>query len=119
MADTSLLWASQGIYVLLVILNTWLWGTAINGLGQFQMSLSFVWRLGTNLYFVLAMLTALSATVVTYYARASLGFAKGSLFYSLGTVALVLTSYYLLHERFTFTQGAGIALIMVGVVLLS
>lgn len=113
------LWGTNAISIVLVVLNTLFWGYAIKQTGQIDFSLTFLWRLGTNPWFILAIFTALVSTVVTYAARQSLGLAKGSLFYSLGTVALVITSYAVFGERFTWTQGIGVALIMIGVVLVS
>ena len=117
--NSLVLWGTQGLYILFVVLNTWLWGLTINQIGQMQLSATFFTRIIATPTFDLAMIAALSATFVTYYARASLGQAKGSLFYSLGTVALVATSYYTLGERFTMSQALGIVLIMAGVVLVS
>ena len=122
MTPISTLWLSNGISVGLVVVNTICWGLAIRQIspgGNVQYSLAFLWRLGTNPYFILAMLSAVAATVVQYCARASLGLAKGGLFYSVGTVALILTSYFAFGERFTWTNALGVILIMSGTVLVT
>ena len=118
MTDTTL-WLTNGASIILVVLNTLFWGYAINQVGTIHYDLSFIWKLGTNPWFILAISTSLVSTFVTYYARSTLGLAKGSLFYSLGTVALILTSYAAFHETFTLRQGIGVVAIMVGVVLVS
>jgi drug/metabolite transporter (DMT)-like permease len=108
--------------VALVVVNTVFWGLAIRQVtpgGSVQYNLQFVLKLGTNPYFILAMVSALAATLVQYYARATLGLAKGGLFYSLGTVALVFTSYFAFGEKFTWENALGIILIMVGTVLVT
>jgi drug/metabolite transporter (DMT)-like permease len=86
--------------------------------GDFSLSLSFLWRLGTNPYFVVAMLTALAGVVVTYVGRSSIGLGKAALFYGVGTIALVVTSHVAFGEKFDAIQIIGAALVLSGTILL-
>ena len=118
LSPTALLWLSNLAYVGITVVNTVAWGFAIRQVGAFDFSLSFVWKLGTNLYFLAAVFTALVGVFVTYVGRYSIGLGKAGLFYGVGTIALILTSHLVFGEKFDNLQIIGAALVLGGAVLL-
>lgn len=113
------IWLANGAFVLLTIFNTIFWGYSIQSVGAFTMSISFLLKLGTNFWFILAMISALAATIFTYYILATIGIAKGRLFLTTGSIAVIITSYFVFHEQFTQKSWIGIILVLIGAVLLS
>lgn len=103
---------------MIAAVGTLFWGYAVRSVGKFQLNTDFLWRLGTNPWFIFAMLSALSGTVVTYYVIAALGVAKGRLFLSVQSIAILVTSYFVLGEQFTTYNIAGVVLVLIGALLL-
>lgn len=114
----EMLWISNLTYVGLVVINTVAWGFAIKQVGTFGLNLAFLWKLGTNPFFIVALLTALVGVLATYVGRASIGLGKASLFYGVGTMATVITSHLVFGEKFDSYQIIGAAMVMAGAVLL-
>ena len=112
------LWTANGIAFALSALNTIFWGYSIKAVGKFQLTLNFLLRLGTNPWFILAMATALSSTVITYFVISAIGIAKGRLFLTTGSIAVVITSYLVFGEYFTYENMLGVALVLIGAALL-
>lgn len=118
MPPLETLWFSNAAFVVLSVINTLAWGYAIKEVGAFSFTPQFLWRLGTNPYFIAALLTALVGVVATYVGRSSIGLGKASLFYGVGTISIVLTSHLVFGEKFDNYQILGAALVMGGSVLL-
>ena len=112
------LWAANVLAFILSAVNTVFWGYSIKAVGRFQVSADFLWRLGTNPWFILAMAAALSSTVITYYVISTIGIAKGRLFLTTGSIAVVITSYLVFGEKFTYENMLGVAMVLIGAALL-
>lgn len=103
---------------LLAALNTVFWGYAIKEVGSPRLSLGFAFNLIFNKWFILAMVTAFIASILSYIILRELGILIGRFFLSLQSVAIVLASILVLREQPTMNDWIGIALIIMGVMLL-
>jgi len=110
-------WAIGVAVALLAALNAIFWGYTIKEVGDLQPTISFFSRLVFNRWFILAMASAFTASLFSYVVLKEMGVLAGRFFLSLGTVATILACTLVLGERLTIRDWAGIALIMVGVLL--
>lgn len=88
-------------------------------MGGFQLSAQFLWKLGMNPWFLMAMGSALAASLVSYFVIASIGIAKGRLFLTTANVAYLVTSYFVFGEKFSPDNLLGVAFVLVGASLLT
>ena len=110
-------WALGVAVALLAALNAIFWGYTIKEVGDLQPTISFFSRLVFNRWFILAMASAFTASLFSYVVLKEMGVLAGRFFLSLGTAATILACTLVLGERLTIRDWAGIALIMVGVLL--
>jgi drug/metabolite transporter (DMT)-like permease len=110
-------WVLSLAVALLTAVNAICWGYAIREVGDPQLSLNFLLTLVFNRWFILAMASAFTAALLSYAVLREMGVLAGRFFLSLGTVATILACTLVLGERLTLEEWVGIALIMLGVML--
>jgi drug/metabolite transporter (DMT)-like permease len=113
----AVVWAVGVAVALLAALNAIFWGYTIKEVGDLQPTIGFFFRLVFNRWFILAMASAFTASLFSYVVLKEMGVLAGRFFLSLGTAATILACTLVLGERLTIRDWAGIALIMVGVLL--
>jgi drug/metabolite transporter (DMT)-like permease len=117
--NTVVVWGLNFLVFGLAFVNTIFWGFAIKSIGTPAISLSFLFKLVFNPWFILAMFSALSASLLTYGILFSLGVARGRFFVSISFIATILAAVLVLHENFDLKQGLAMILILIGAVLLA
>ncbi len=110
-------WILSVIIALLVALNTVFWAYCIRDVGDPQFTLSFLFRLIFNEWFIGAMASAFVAALLSYMILRGMGVLAGRFFLSLSIVATILVGTLVLGEHLTWKEWVGIALIVVGVLL--
>lgn len=115
---SKLTWALGAIAALLAVIDTLCWGYCTREVGSPQLSLSFFFELVFNKWFIAASVAGFVATPVNYAILKEMGVLVGRFFLSLNTVAMILTCTFVLGEKPTTTEWLGIALILMGVLLL-
>jgi undecaprenyl phosphate-alpha-L-ara4N flippase subunit ArnE len=115
---TQLIWFLGISIALLTALNTISWGFAIREIGDPQLSPEFLLRLIFNKWYLLALASALVASILSYAVLREMGVLVGRFFLSLSMVAVILASTFVLGEKLTSKEWIGVAIIMIGVVLI-
>jgi drug/metabolite transporter (DMT)-like permease len=115
---TPLIWTLGILIALLTALNTISWGFAIREVGDPQLSLDFLLRLVFNKWYILALASALVASILSYAVLREMGVLVGRFFLSLSMVAVVLASTLVLGEKLTSKEWIGVTIIMIGVLLI-
>ena len=113
-----LMWIINISGAMLAFINAVSWGYAIGNVGDFELSLSFIIKLVFNKWFILAMTSAFTASILSYVVLKEMGVLAGRFFLSLGIVATILACTLVLGERLTFREWIGISLIIAGVMLM-
>jgi drug/metabolite transporter (DMT)-like permease len=113
------LWLSNGMVCAIVVFNAFCWGRIKKSLGQFQLNFPFLIKLAFNKFFIGILALGVFNAFVTYYAQAILGVASGQFFYYFGTPVIMVASYFYLGERYDRAHVVGIALILIGAILIS
>lgn len=113
------LWGSNLVSCLLVVINTLAWGYTIHAVGLFTPTLGFFMSLGLTPWFYVALGSGFVGLFVVYHGQVRIGIAKAALFYNTGTVALLITSHFLLNEAYSPWQLMGAGTIMAGGFLVS
>lgn len=113
-----MLWALGVIIALLAAANTVFWGYTIRELGDPHLTLNFLFELAFNKWFILAMISAFIASLLSYAVLREMGVLAGRFFLLLGTVAMILAGTIVLGEQLTWREWIGIVLIMIGVMLI-
>ena len=113
----QLIWFLGISIALLTALNTISWGFAIREIGDPQFSLDFLLRLVFNKWYVLALASALVASILSYAVLWEMGVLVGRFFLSLGVVATILAGTLALGEELTPKEWAGVVLIIIGILL--
>jgi len=103
---------------LLTAINTICWGYAIRDVGDPQITLKFLFRLLINKWFILALISAFLASLLSYGVLKEMGILAGRFFLSLGIVATILACTLVLGEKLTVKELIGVTLITVGVILI-
>jgi len=112
------MWALNVLIAILAALNTLFWGLCIREVGSPSMSLDFLFKLGFNRFFILALASAFIASLLTYSVLASLGVMRGRFFLATGAIATILVAHFILGERMEPIHWLGIGLILIGALLL-
>jgi len=112
-------WVLNAIVFLLGMANTLFWGYAVRNVGEPSFNFGFLLKLGFNPFFLLALLTALCSTLVSYSILSSLGIARGRFFVATTYIAVVVTSVIFLGEKLTVKEYLGVALILAGTILVA
>jgi drug/metabolite transporter (DMT)-like permease len=115
---TPLIWTLGILIALLTALNTISWGFAIREIGDPQLSLDFLLRLVFNKWYLLALASALVASILSYAVLREMGVLVGRFFLSLSMVAVILASTFVLGEKLTSKEWIGVTIIMIGVLLI-
>jgi drug/metabolite transporter (DMT)-like permease len=113
----ALTWVLNTSVALLAAINAVAWGHAIREVGDPQLSLSFLLRLIFNKWFILAMVVAFIAAILSYAILREMGVLAGRFFLSLQIAATVLVATLILGERLTPREWIGVLLIIVGAIL--
>jgi undecaprenyl phosphate-alpha-L-ara4N flippase subunit ArnE len=113
-----MIWILGISIALLTALNTISWGFAIREIGDPQLSFDFLLRLLFNKWYVLALASALITSILSYAVLREMGVLVGRFFLSLSMVAVILASTFILGEKLTSKEWIGVAIIMIGVVLI-
>jgi len=82
------------------------------------MSLDFLFKLGFNRFFILALASAFIASLLTYPVLASLGVMRGRFFLATEAIATILVAHFVLGERMEPIHWLGLGLILIGTLLL-
>ncbi|MEM4655249.1 MAG: hypothetical protein QXL34_07175 [Thermosphaera sp.] len=112
------IWMITTIIALLSAINAIAWGFVIRELGEPELATEFVIRLVFNKYFILAMVSAFAASILSYVILRELGVMAGRLFLSLSTVATMIVSIVVLRESYDLKTWIGISLMIVGSLIL-
>jgi drug/metabolite transporter (DMT)-like permease len=75
-------------------------------------------RLVFNKWYLLALASALVASILSYAVLKEMGVLVGRFFLSLIIVAVILASMFVLGEKPTSKEWIGVTIIMIGVVLI-
>jgi len=113
----ALIWVLNILVALLAAINAIAWGYTIREVGDPQLSLSFLLKLVFNKWFILAMMSAFTAALLSYIVLRELGVLAGRFFLSLSVVTTVVACTLILGEQLTLKQWIGLVLIIVGVIL--
>jgi len=112
------LWMLNVVIALLSAINTIAWGFVIRELGDPKLTIEFVIRLVFNKYFILAMVSAFAASVLSYVILREFGVLAGRFFLSLSTVAIIIASIIVLGESYDLKTWIGVSLIIIGSLIL-
>lgn len=115
---TSLVWVLGILIALLTAFNTISWGFAIREVGDPQLSLDFLLRLALNKWYVLALASALVASILGYVVLREMGVLVGRFFLGISVVTTILASTLVLGEKISLKEWIGIALVLAGIVVL-
>lgn len=118
MKDLITMWVLSVAIATLSAINTICWGFAIREIGDPQLSINFIFKLLFNRFFIMAMVSALLATLLSYVVLSSMGVLAGRFFLSLQAVATVIVCTLVLGERLTLSGWIGVILIIAGVLLI-
>jgi undecaprenyl phosphate-alpha-L-ara4N flippase subunit ArnE len=116
--SSAMLWLVNIAVALLATINTIAWGLCIKEVGDPKPSIEFLAKLILNKWFVLAMASAFTASILSYIVLQKMGVLAGRFFLALGIITTILVGTLVLGEKLTLREWAGIALIMVGVFLI-
>jgi drug/metabolite transporter (DMT)-like permease len=116
---TPLIWTLGILIALLTALNTISWGFAIREVGDPQLSLDFLLRLVFNKWYVLALASALVASILSYAVLREMGVLVGRFFLSLSMVVMILAGTLVLGEKLTLKEWVGMFLILAGSLLVA
>lgn len=102
----------------LVGLNTLFWGWTIEEVGQPTVSLKFLYTLLFNRWFILAMASGFSVSILSYWLYADMGVMLGRFFMTLSAIAIVIVGALILKESINIEQAIGMVLIILGALLI-
>ncbi len=98
--------------------GTYCWGNVIKEVGSPEVSLKFFVSLFSNRYYIMAISSGLFASVLRFTVLKKMGILSGSFFLSLSSIINVLTMVYVLGEETTRRTWLGIAIIILGSIIL-
>jgi drug/metabolite transporter (DMT)-like permease len=102
----------------LVGLNTLFWGWTIEEVGQPTVSLKFLYTLLFNRWFILAMASGFSVSILSYWLYADMGVMLGRFFMTLSAIAIVIVGALILKESINIEQAIGMVLIILSALLI-
>lgn len=118
MSPAATIWLVALLVVVLVGVNTFLWGSALREVGRPDVSVGFLLKLFLNGWFILAMVTGFTVAVLSYWVYSELGVMLGRFFLSMSIVSIVIVGRFLLNEAVTIQQWIGVALVIAGALLI-
>jgi len=113
-----MLWLVNIAVALLAAVNTIAWGFCVREVGDPKPSIGFLIRLAFNKWFIVAMASAFTASILSYIVLQRMGVLAGRFFLALQMISTILAAYIVLRERLSLWKWIGIATIVVGVILL-
>jgi drug/metabolite transporter (DMT)-like permease len=116
--NSTTLWLVNIVTALLAAVNTVAWGFCIKEVGDPKPSIEFLVRLAFNKWFILAMASAFTTSILSYIVLQRMGVLAGRFFLTLQMISTILAAYLVLGERLSLWKWIGMATIMVGVILL-
>jgi len=90
---------------------------ALNTFGKFQWSFAFFKTVFTNIPFALSGITIATASLIWVYVLKKFEFSLAYPMISISYVFGLLAAYFIFHEPIVWTRWLGVAVIIVGVVL--
>ncbi|OYT57593.1 MAG: hypothetical protein B6U76_00510 [Desulfurococcales archaeon ex4484_217_2] len=114
----SIVWFLNVLIAFLAAINAICWGYAIREVGDPSFNLEFLFTLIFNKWFIAAMLSAFTASLLSYTIMRQMGVLVGRFFISLSIVSTILACTLVLGEKLTVKEWVGIALIIIGVLIL-
>jgi drug/metabolite transporter (DMT)-like permease len=114
----AMLWLVNIAVALLAAINTVAWGFCVREVGDPKPSIEFLIRLVLNKWFILAMASAFTASILSYIVLQRMGVLAGRFFTSLSMVATMLAGVLILKEKFDSLSLIGMALIIIGAILI-
>jgi len=112
------IWILNGLIAFLAAVNAVCWGYTIRQVNNPQLTLSFLLTLALNKYFIMAIASAFTASLLGYVVMSEMGVLGGRFFISLSTVTTILACVLILGERLNPRGWLGVALIITGVMLI-
>lgn len=113
-----MLWLVNIAVALLAVINTIAWGFCVREVGDPKPSIEFLIRLAFNKWFILAMASAFTASILSYIVLQRMGVLAGRFFLTLQMIATILAAYIVLGERLPPWRWVGVLMIFTGVVLI-
>ncbi|HPE41037.1 MAG TPA: EamA family transporter [Bacteroidales bacterium] len=90
---------------------------ALLAFGKFHFSLSYFKEVFTNFNFALSGLSIAAASIIWMYVLKKFEFSVAYPLISISYVFGLLAAYFIFHETISWTRWLGVAIIMIGVVL--
>jgi len=115
---SALTWILNVAIAALAALNAIAWGYCIRDIGDPQLSISFLFRLVFNKWFIVAMASAFLAALLSYIVLKEMGVLAGRFFLTIQLVAVILATTFILGERPGARVWIGILMVIVGVILI-
>lgn len=112
------IWILNGLIASLAAVNAVCWGYVTKEVSNPKLTIDFLLTLAFNKYFIMAMTSALTASLLSYAVMSEMGVLGGRFFISLSTVATILACVLILGERLDPRGWVGVALIITGVMLI-
>jgi len=113
-----LIWLVNIAVAVLSALNAVAWGFCIREVGDPQLSISFLFRLVFNKWFIVAMTSAFIAALLSYIVLKEMGILAGRFFLTIQLVTVILASTFILGERPSARVWIGILMVVAGVILI-
>jgi len=92
---------------------------ALNSFGKFQWSFAFFKTVFTNIPFALSGISIAAASLIWVYVLKKFEFSLAYPMISISYVFGLLAAYFIFHEPIVWTRWLGVAVIIVGVILLA
>lgn len=118
MGSKTLLWLVNMVVAILAAINAIAWGYCVKEVGDPKPSLNFLLRLVFNRWFIAAMASAFTASLLSYAVLREMGVLAGRFFLALQTVAVVIACTIVLGESPTLREWVGAVIIVIGLLLL-
>jgi drug/metabolite transporter (DMT)-like permease len=115
--SSAMLWLVNVAVALLAAVNTVAWGFCIREVGDPKLSIEFLTKLVFNRWFIVAMASAFTASILSYIVLQRMGVLAGRFVLTTQMVATTLAAYIVLGERLSLWSWIGIALIIAGTLL--
>jgi undecaprenyl phosphate-alpha-L-ara4N flippase subunit ArnE len=92
---------------------------ALMKFGTFQWSFAFFKTVFTNIPFALSGISIVSASLIWFYVLKKYDFSLAYPMISISYVFGILAAYFIFHEPIVWTRWLGVAIIIVGVILIA
>jgi undecaprenyl phosphate-alpha-L-ara4N flippase subunit ArnE len=92
---------------------------ALNAFGKFQWTFAYFKTVFTNLPFAFSGISIATATIIWVYVLKKFEFSLAYPMISISYVFGLLAAYFIFHEPIVWTRWLGVAIIIVGVILVA